>query len=177
MRNRRPYYPCDLFRGLLKNIRSPLPPAELLSCIRGAILPPLGWRDFFKAQPDLPFRGRAGVKDFEISRVITGRNAMLPQITGWVEPEYPTGSRLRLRHRLNPLALGLATLWLCLVSMSALGITAFWLVVKHFSSSFLIPVEILLFGTVLFTVPFWLEVRKSRPLLIKLLKLEPLPQE
>ena len=33
----------------------------------------------------------------------------------------------------------------------------------------------LVFGVCLFTIPFWLEVRLSRPLLMQLLKLEETP--
>lgn len=159
-----------------EEFRSPLPPAELLAQVQQATVPPLGWRDLFKKQPDLPFRGRVNAKGFEISRVITGRNSMLPQITGWVEPDHTVGSRLRLRHRLHPLVLGLAVLWLCFVSMSGLGVSSFWLLVKHFDPAFLLPLGVLLVGLVLFSVPFWLEVRKSRPLLIDLLRLELVPQ-
>jgi hypothetical protein len=99
---------------------------------------------------------------------------MRPQITGWVEPALASrGSSVRLRHRLDPFTLVFGAVWLAGVGLAALLVSASWIETGRFTPPFLIPFGMLAFGLLLFTIPFWLEVDKSLPLLVELLQLTP----
>jgi len=86
---------------------------------------------------------------------------------------------LRLRHQLHPLVLAFGDMWLGIVSsvVGGMGLTlvqgAFRTVGEGSVWPSLILVGMLAVGLLLFTVPFWAEVRQSRPRLIELLRLAP----
>ena len=166
------------FPSLTETLTSPLPPAELLARVQLAAAPPLklSWAalvDQFKPNPVEPFRGTVAAGSFELQRVIYYRNSMLPRITGVVEPGPGGGSTVRLRHQLHPFVLGFAGLWLGIVGLVALTFGAMWVSDRTELGWFaLMPVGMLVGGVALFVLPFWYEVRKSRPLLMQLLLLE-----
>ena len=81
------------------------------------------------------------------------------------------GSVLQLEHRMCPFALVIGAIWLTFAGLlTPLGLIA--LMLAPFTLLALLPLGMLVFGVVFFTVPFWMEVRKSRPLLIALLELK-----
>jgi len=157
------------FPALTEYFTSPLPPAELLRRLQDSV------------QQAREFSGSVAGNQFTISRVIDYRNSMLPRISGEVSAGLTQGSRLRLRHQLHPLVLAFAALWLSIVGSVVAGLGwalvqgSFRAVGKGSVWPSLIPVGMFVVGVLLFTVPFWAEVRQSRPRLIELLRLEPLP--
>lgn len=166
------------FPRLTEEFHSPLPPAELLRLVQANTAPPLTWHGMWAGQPTAHFRGRVGGEGFDISRIISGRNSMLPRIEAWVSAGRTGGSQLRLRHSLPPFTLGFAAVWLLgvgSVAVAALGAGLTGQGKAGLEGPFgvaLAPLGMLAFGLLLFTVPFWLEVAKSRPLLLTLLQLE-----
>lgn len=86
------------------------------------------------------------------------------------------GSRLRLRHQLPPPVLVFGFIWLSFAGMIALSVGSSWFSAGgRFDPISLIPVGMLVFGVLVFVLPFWYEVGKSRPLLVQLLRLEAAP--
>lgn len=157
------------FPALTEEFTSPLPPPELLRRLRDDM------------QTGRAFTGTAGPTGFTISRVIDYRNSMLPRIEGWVVAGAAGGSRLRLQHRLTTFTLVFGVVWLLVVGSVVLGMLPLLAEVvragrwREISGPDFIPVGMLLFGILLLTVPFWLEVRQSRPRLIELLHLQAVP--
>lgn len=156
-----------LFPALTEEFTSPLPPAELLRRVQHSV------------QQTHAFTGSVAAADFTISRVIDYRNSMLPRINGQVMARPAGGGHLRLRHSLHPFVLAFGALWLGVVGSVVAAMALAWAqggfrtdVQGSFWPS-LIPVGMLAVGLLLFTVPFWLEVRRSRPLLMELLQLTP----
>lgn len=154
------------FPALPEEFTSPLPPAELLRRVQEAVLLR---RDFTGTVTD---------NQFTISRIINYRNSMLPRIEGWVTAGPGGGSYLRLRHQLHPFVLAFGALWLGGVGsvIGSMGLAmlrgSFQANVGHLTWPDLIPLGMFAVGALLFTVPFWAEVRQSRPRLIELLRLE-----
>ena len=149
------------YPSLTEEFTSPLPPAELLRRVQTA-------RDF---------RGDIGATGFTLSRVVDYRNSMLPRIEGWVAAGAAGGSRLRLRHSLPPLVLVFGAVWLFFVGSVVAAMLPLltkavaagqW---RELLGPELIPLGMLGFGVLLLTVPFWVEVRQSRPQLVELLHL------
>ncbi|MBF9221263.1 hypothetical protein [Hymenobacter ruricola] len=159
------------FPALTEVFTSPLPPAELLRRVQDSV------------QQARAFTGRVAAQEFTISRVIDYRNSMLPRIKGEVAAGPAGGSRVRLQHSLHPAVLAFAALWLGVVGsvVAAMGLALahgdFRTDVEGPVGPALIPVGMLVVGLLLFTVPFWAEVRQSRPLLIELLQLAPVAEE
>lgn len=155
-----------LVPSLTEEFTSPLPPAELLHRVRDAV----------QARRD--FTGTVSAAGFTISRVIDYRNSMLPRIEGWVVAHPAGGSRLRLQHRLATFTLVFGAVWLLGVGSLVLGMLPLLAKVvwagrwREISGPDFIPVGMLVFGLLLLTVPFWLEVRQSRPRLLALLNLQ-----
>jgi len=153
------------FPDLLEEFTSPLPPAELLRRVQASV------------QPTGDFAGKVTATQFSIRRVIAYRNGMLPRITGEVSAGPGGGSRLRLRHRLPLFTRWFAVVWLGAVGSVVVMLGAM-LVISFFRPAVegpgwpaLLPMAMLAFGLALFTVPFWAEVRQSRPRLMALLQL------
>ena len=155
------------FPYLSEEFTSPLPPAELLRLVQA------------KVQAARIFRGTVGPASFTISRVIRYRNSMLPRIEGRVAAGPAGGGRLRLQHSLHPFALVFGVVWLYIVgriTVSILPMLSQALAAGQWRALLgpdLIPLGMLAFGVLLLTLPFWAEVRQSRPRLIKLLQLYP----
>lgn len=155
-----------LFPYLSEEFTSPLSPAELLHCVHDTV------------QAKREFTGTVSGAGFTISRVIDYRNSMLPRIEGRVATGPAGGSRLHLSHSLHPFTLAIGAVWL-------LGVGSFvasmvpplvnvlragrW---RELTGPDFIPLGMLAFGVLLLTVPFWLEVRQSRPRLLALLHLQ-----
>ena len=131
----------------------------------------LSWSELL-TNPKEPFRGSVDSNSFVMRRVLDYRNDMQPQIMGFVQPAAgQMGSVLQLEHRMSPFALVIGAIWLTFAGLlTPLGLIA--LMLAPFTLLALLPLGMLVFGLVFFTVPFWLEVRKSRPLLIALLELK-----
>jgi hypothetical protein len=159
------------FPALTEEFTSPLPPAELLRRLQAQV------------QQGRAFTGIVAASSFTISRVAEYRNSMLPRIRGAVAAGPAGGSRLRLQHSLHPAVLAFAALWLggvgsVVAAMGlALGQATFRADQPALTWPDLIPVGMFVLGLLLFTVPFWVEVQQSRPRLIELLLLVPVPPQ
>jgi hypothetical protein len=159
------------FPSLTEEFTSPLPPAELLHLVQETV------------QLKRDFTGTVTNNHFTISRVIDYRNSMLPRLEGWVAAGPGGGSRLRLQHQLHPFTLAFGAVWLGIVG--SLVVAMGWALLQgSFRANVgrldwpdLIPVGMLAFGVLLLTVPFWAEVRQSRPRLVALLHLQAGPVE
>ena len=162
-----------LYPSLTEVFYSPLAPAEVLHRLQNALAPDvrLSWSELL-TNPREPFRGSVDGNCFVLRRVLDYRNDMQPQIMGFLRPAAgQMGSLLQLEHRMRPFALVIGAIWLTFAGLlTPLGLIA--LMLAPFTLLALLPLGMLVFGLVFFTVPFWLEVRKSRPLLIALLELK-----
>ena len=98
---------------------------------------------------------------------------MLPLITGTVVPgSTGYGSQLRLRHRLHPFIFLVAVGWLGTATYQLLAIGFLGLSTGYNNPDILISAALLVFSLLFFTLPFWLEVRRTRALLTHLLVLQ-----
>jgi len=160
------------FPSITEQFHSPLTPEQVAQQLRANLSPEFSWKDLFAAKSSAPFLGEVGNGSFAIQRVISYRNSWLPQIKGLVQPAISgPGSMIEVRHQLHPFVLVFTLCWLAATGLSAFTSLSLLLANRNFSFAALIPLGMFAFGLVLFTVPFWLEVRKSRPLLVQLLQL------
>lgn len=163
-----------IFPSLTEEFYSPLAPAEILLRVQNQTAATPAWRGLFKDNPRATFQGTISPASFTLKRVITYRNDLRPQITGWVRPALSgRGSLVRLRHRLDSLTLAFAAVWLTGVCFGVVLVSTAWVNTGQLEPGFLIPYGMLAFGLLFFTIPFWLEVDESRPLLLELLQLAP----
>ncbi|GAB3237117.1 hypothetical protein GCM10027346_28280 [Hymenobacter seoulensis] len=158
------------FPRITEAFYSPLSPTEIQERLQDNLADPITWRSLFIGQPSAFFRGSASTDTFKLQRNISYRNSWLPQITGWVtlQPD-GTCSVVRVCHRLSHFVLAFNLVWLAFVSIGLLMSLSSWSSNKE---AMLIPLGMLISGLALFTLPFWFEVSKSRPLLVELLELE-----
>ena len=154
---------------LKEDFSSPLAPAELLRRVQASISPPRpwSWHDLFFYGRDEPFQGLVGGHYFKLVRNITYRGSP-PRISGHVHsnPKGP-GSIVELRHRPQTYELVFGIILLVLLSI----ITTFIFSSATLAELIILPLAMLTFGAVFIILPFWYEVRKSRPLLVDLLLL------
>ncbi|MCB2377214.1 hypothetical protein LGH70_06445 [Hymenobacter sp. BT635] len=163
----------QLFPWITEQFYSALPSNQVIDQVQANLPGPFTWHSLFAAKASALFRGEVKANTFTLRRTISYQNSWLPQITGWVEPDTDAeGSIVILRHRVRPAVLTFGAVWFLGVVLAA--IRPFWLTLATgiFAAELLIPLGMLTFGLVLFTGPFWLEVRKSRHLLINLLQLQ-----
>ncbi|MGI4874440.1 MAG: hypothetical protein ACRYFX_25065 [Janthinobacterium lividum] len=160
--------------SLTEQFRTRLPPAEVLRRMQASIARPVKpkWIEFSTQLPAEPFKGTVSANGFELQRIIDYRNSMVPRITGQVVPAPSGGSLVYLSHQLHPFTLVFACIWLFVVGSISLAVVQNWFSSREIGLADLIPLGMLVFGVCLFTIPFWLEVRQSRPQLLKLLELQ-----
>ncbi|WP_303312514.1 hypothetical protein [Hymenobacter sp. BT730] len=152
---------------------TPLSPEELLQRLQENTAPRLTWFKIFSFKPLKPFLGTVEINSFDIQRVIRYKNSWLPQIKGKIEPHQSNGGSLvLLRHHLHYSVLVFCIIWQAVVGFSVVSSIGNLLTTGKLNQELLSTLGMFAFGLILFTVPFWLEVQQSRPMLIKLLKLE-----
>jgi hypothetical protein len=161
------------YPDITEQFHSTLSPDEILQRVQANLAPAFSWRDLFKSKSAAPFQGAVYFDSFEIQRVISYRNSWLPQIKGRVEGA-PTGqgSVVTIRHKLHSFTLVFSSIWILGVGAASVGTVWSALVTGTINFAGLVPLLMLVFGLALFTVPFWLEVAQSRPLLTRILALE-----
>ena len=157
--------------SLIEEFYSPLLPSELLARVQQNTSNRLfEWRDEM-------FRGEIEVSSFAIRRIRWFNNVSnRPNVAGWVEA-WPTGtgSKLKLRHYLNPFGF-----WFGFVIAFLICAFGLLFVVDLVISGDINPLILLLPPSLFFlalhsiTGPFWQEVNSSRKLLIELLLLSKL---
>ncbi|WP_460621707.1 hypothetical protein [Hymenobacter tenuis] len=157
-----------------EEFRSPLSPVEIQERLQANLAPSLYtgniWRSPFAEQQSSFFRGTASQNTFTIQRVIYYKTPSLPRIIGWMTPQPDNlGSSIHVRHRMPYFSLAFAAFWHTSLLVSLLiGLNNGSL----YGASVLGPLFMLVCGLAIIIIPFWFEVGKSRPELIKLLQLE-----
>ncbi|MBH8557871.1 hypothetical protein [Hymenobacter negativus] len=147
-------------------------PAELISRLQAITAPKFTWRDLFKSRPAKLFRGEIDNESFAIRRIINYKNSMLPQIAGHIALDSSgVGSLLRLEHKQSTSTIIFAVIWLGFVAVQLWNAIADSINYNYINSSLAPLTGMFVFGFAFFTIPFWLEVRKSRTLLMELLVL------
>lgn len=108
-----------------------------------------------------PFQGEVNPERFQISRIITYRNAFLPQIIGQVVPT-PQGSRLTAMLRLNLVTLAILSTWFIFLAFIGVGV---WLVRGPTDPGAWGPLAIFAVGYFITLAAFWFEAKRARELL------------
>lgn len=114
------------------------------------------------------YTGDVHENEFDISRRISYRNSFLPVIKGKMEST-GTGTAISVRMRLNIFAIIFACVW-----FGALGAVCIGLFILHFYrlSSAAVPLMMIVFGYLLFTIPFLIEAGIARRDLERLVESE-----
>jgi hypothetical protein len=164
------------FPSLTEQFHSCLTPEQIHQRIQENLVHDFTWMSLFEPNSLAPFRGEADISGFKIERSISYRNSWLPQISGEVISESGgQGCWVRIRHRLAPSVLVISLLMPCFTCVVGIANLPFFfrlLISGFFEYDMLFPFGMFAVSLVLFVLPFWLEVRQSRPLLVKLLQLE-----
>ena len=109
-----------------------------------------------------PFCGEVNDNSFKIQRVIWYRNSFLPVITGTITAK-GEGSVVEVKMSQRKFVIGFEIFWMvavCIVLFSHMT----------FTRDDLLPVVMLVFGAVLFTVPYKIEANIARKKLEELLR-------
>src|SRR5207248_141730 len=114
------------------------------------------------------FQGTFTPQGFKITRIIHHRNSFLPVILGEIV-RGPLVTTVHVKMRLHRFVAGFTAFWFVgvLCGIGAVLATIF----SHrpqLSPMLLIPVGMLVFGTVLVSASFWFEAKKQKPLLIQM---------
>jgi hypothetical protein len=138
---------------------SPMPPATLLQVLRDSVEPKRWLR---RGAGTRPFEGVVTPPTFHIQRIISHRNAFLPQIRGTITPD-GNGSRILLTMRPALAAAIFMTIWLSGVLLAAIVSATIELGLA------LLPMGMFLFGSTLTVKAFSVEARRAKELLVFLL--------
>lgn len=154
------------FPWFTEHYYSPLLPHELLQQLRSDVelTQSIG---LWKSKTGGNFKGYFRPDGFSIQPLATVMRTPPLVLVGRVSPTI-SGSQLQLRYRL-----GWDTLVFWLLWEGMTGMLLVLLLVRH-SGDLLIPFMFFAAGFGFTLLPFWLEATHSRPLLVKLLQLEPL---
>jgi len=112
------------------------------------------------------FKGRVESNDFKISRSIGYRNSFLPVINGTLVPCGETVD-IHIKMHLHPSVIVFMFVWISIVLVALVASTvAFFRDLEQGSPTefqlLTMPYAMLLFGILLCTVPFWLEVKRAK---------------
>jgi hypothetical protein len=156
-------YPKDTFE-----LDSPLTSGELYSAFDAAVEPPKWFR--WRSASGKKYQGEFTYTNFKFWRIINYRNSFLPIIEGQITPS-TSGSRIAVTMRLHRLVSVFMLIWF---SMVIVGLVTFLIAVIKGKSepipALLIPMGMLIFGTVLTSGSFWWEAKKTKPFLIEIVK-------
>lgn len=117
-----------------------------------------------------PYTGIVQGRHFEMSRVINYKNSFLPVITGDVE-SFLGKTEVKIKMSPHIGVLLFCAFWMFMVTMACLFVT-YIMIQNGFEPMMLIPFGMAIFGTLLFTLPFRMEAKKSRLFLADLLEEE-----
>jgi hypothetical protein len=156
----------------IEKFYSPLVAADLLERLQANTAPESVWSNPLSSKPKKLFRGTIDNHSFAIQRVISYRNSMLPQLEGEVmaHPDV-LGSFLMIKYRPTTIIVIFAVAWLGLTGMMTIGELMNGIRLEAFTSQMASTSGLFLAGLAFLIIPFWLEMRKARTVLKKLLSL------
>lgn len=117
-----------------------------------------------------PYTGMITGQQFEIARVINYKNSFLPIVKGEVS-NFLGQTEIKVKSSPHVAVLAFSGIWMSIVSLACLGVSVVmindgW---GHFQPELLIPFTMLIFGCLLFTIPYKIEAKKTKQFLVKLL--------
>jgi len=163
--------PFDNFK-----LQTKLSQTEVIKRIDGIAEPRKGFRLFSK-QGEKPYQGKLLSDNFEISRIISGRNSFLPIIKGNISA-HAGQTEISIRMRPVIAVLVFMTFWLGAVGIACVGIIISGISqfkqskVQGFSPAILIPFAMFVFGYGLLILSYRAESHKSKAFLKQLLVAE-----
>jgi hypothetical protein len=141
-------------------LHSPLATSDVVRVIAAAVEPRRWLRSGARG---CPFEGTVSSAGFEIQRIISYRNSFLPQIRGTISAA-PTGSSIAVTMQLHVAVVVFISVWLGAVFLASLfSLTV--LLSGDASLAALIPLAMLLFGTLVTSGAFAIEASKAEQLL------------
>lgn len=121
-----------------------------------------------KDSSDKPYKGVIKEQTFEIERIINYRNSFVPVIKGEVS-HFLGQTEIKVKSSPHVAVLVFCAFWMSVVLLACLAVTAVMLR-GGFEFPMLIPFGMLVFGCLLFTIPYKLEANKSKKFLATLLE-------
>ena len=151
-------------------VETPLPPAEVLERLRGAVEAPV-WRRGRLARPTLrrPFVGAVTGDAFDVERASAQRNAFLPVVEGRVEPA-AGGTRVSGRIHLRYAGMAFLAVWLGGLLVGLLVLARRSLAAGRFDPLMLAPVGMLIAGVALTVAGYGPEARRALDTLAKVVR-------
>lgn len=119
---------------------------------------------------DKPYTGTVIGQHFEIWRVINYKNSFLPMVKGEVS-HFLGETEIKVKSSPHIAVLIFSACWMSMVFIGCLGVT-FVFIKDGFEPPLLIPFAMLIFGSLLFTIPYKLEAKKTKQFLLELLESE-----
>jgi hypothetical protein len=115
-----------------------------------------------------PYAGNITGQQFEIVRVINYKNSFLPVVKGEVS-HFLGQTEIRVKSSPHIAVLVFSACWMLMVLLGCLIVTV-TAINDGFEPALLIPFAMLIFGSLLFTVPYKIEAKKAKEFLAKLLE-------
>lgn len=121
-----------------------------------------------KEKLDKPYAGVINGQHFDISRVINYKNSFLPVIKGEVV-HFLGQTEIKVKSSPHIAVLVFSVFWMSMVFLGCVAVTIAN-IKDGFEPTLLIPFAMLVFGSLLFTIPYKIEARKSKAFLANLLE-------
>ncbi len=116
------------------------------------------------------FQGTVEHDGFKITRIIHYRNSFLPVVRGRFAPG-PSGFTVTVTMRLHPFVMAFMCLWFGGVGLGVVASLAGLAFGRaEADPMLLIPFGMLLFGWALVSGAFWFEAKKTKPILLDMMK-------
>lgn len=144
-----------------------LSPEEVIKKLSEVVEPTSSQIQIRPNKSDKPYQGQIGEHSFKISRIIYSRNSFLPEIKGRIQPQ-GRGSQIEIEIKLDPFVIIFMYFWLSMVALGAFIFLGVALLEQKFEPEYLIPVGMLIFGSVLPRIAFLPEAKKSKQFLMEL---------
>lgn len=120
-----------------------------------------------KDSSEKPYAGNITGQQFEIVRVINYKNSFLPVVKGEVS-HFLGQTEIRVKSSPHIAVLVFSGFWMLMVLLGCVTVTGV-AIREGFEPALLIPFAMLIFGSLLFTVPYKIEAKKAKEFLVKLL--------
>jgi len=146
-------------------IETAMTPGEIVTKLNSKIEPTKLLRF---SSPHAPFQGKISQNGFKITRIIHYRNSFLPVISGKFLSCF-SGTKVEINMGLHPIVIAFMCVWFGGVGVACIAFPVSVFYGKtSMSPAMLIPFGMLAFGWALVSWGFWSEVKKQKPMLIKM---------